>query len=293
MRCRTGGIDVERAADANTLSAGFKPIRRSSASLHERRLRAMLESFRISMNALSRCLGAIDQLLLPRLCAFCRTRLDDGENGICAPCHADLPANTRCCPGCAVPLVADPGAAPCPGCQARPLPVERVLAPLRYTFPVDRAIQSLKFRGRVEMVPVLASVMTSAAENAALDVDGVVPVPLHWLRHGRRGFNQADELAAPVARALGLPLIRDVSRRRYTRPQSGLGSRHRQANVRGAFHVAGKPDTAHALVVDDVMTTGATVAELVRCLRVTGVTRVSVLVAARAGVAGQPGAAKV
>ena len=192
-----------------------------------------------------------------------------------------------------MPLVADPGAAPCPRCQSRPLPVERVLAPLRYSFPVDRAIQSLKFRGRLEMVPVLASVMTSAAEIAALDVDCVVPVPLHWLRHGRRGFNQAEELAAPVARALGLPLIRCVFRRRHTRPQSGLGSRHRQVNVRGAFGVAGKLDAEHALIVDDVMTTGATVAELVRCLRSSGVTRVSVLVVARAGVAGQPGTAKV
>ena len=251
----------------------------------------MLKASAITM--LRRQLAAVDRLLLPPLCAFCRTRLHAGESGLCAPCHLDLPVNEPSCPRCAVPLLADPGAAPCARCQSRPLPIESVVAPLCYAFPVDRAIQALKFRGRLEFAPVFTPVMIRALEAAALDVDCVVPVPLHWLRHGRRGFNQAVELARPVASALGLPLSRAVRRLRRTRPQSGLNAGHRRANLRGAFVATGALNVRHALVVDDVMTTGATVVELARCLAACGVERVSVLVAARAEAPGQAGAAKV
>lgn len=238
-------------------------------------------------------LRALDRWLLPPLCAFCQTRLVAAETGLCAPCREDLPANRPCCPCCAAPLATDPGNAPCARCQLRPLPVEAVIAPLRYAFPVDRAIQGLKYRGRFEFVPVLAPLMVEAFQAAALDVDCIVPVPLHWLRHGQRGFNQAFELARPLADAHGLPLVHQVERRRRTRPQSGLGAGPRRANLRGAFSVNGGLDVPHALIVDDVMTTGATVIELARCLRRAGVGRVSVLVAARAEAPGQAPALKV
>ncbi len=240
-----------------------------------------------------RRLAAIDRLLLPALCAFCRTALRDGETGLCAACRGDLPTNAPACPACALPLASDPGAAPCARCQSKPLPIETVVAPLRYAFPVDRAIQALKFRGRLEFVPVLAPAMAAALEAATLAVDCIVPVPLHWTRHASRGFNQATELARPVAAALGLSLFRRVRRPRRTPPQSGLAAGHRRANVRGAFRVNGELDAAHVLIVDDVMTTGATVVELARCLRAAGASRVSVLVAARAEAPRQAGTAKV
>jgi ComF family protein len=253
----------------------------------------MFATARSSLALLRRQLATVDRLLLPPLCAFCRTPLYDGETGLCAPCRLDMPANDTCCPRCAVPLPADPGAAPCAGCQSRPLPIEVVVAPYRYAFPVDRAIQALKFRGRLEFVPVFTAAMIRALEAAALDIDCLVPVPLHWFRHGYRGFNQAFELARPVADALGLPVSHEVLRRRRTRPQSGLHAGHRRANLRGAFRVAGPLNARHALIVDDVMTTGATVVELARCLRSNGVDRISVLAAARAEAPGQAGAAKV
>ena len=252
--------------------------------------RAVFPSRRAALKTLRRHFAAVDRLLLPPLCAFCRSPLCDGERGLCTPCGLDLPANEQACPRCAAPLPADPGAAPCARCQSRPLPFEFVLAPLCYAFPVDRAIQALKFRGRLEYVSVFAPVMTRALEAAALDIDCVVPVPLHWLRHGHRGFNQADELARPIANTLGLPLSRQVLRRRRTRPQSGLNARHRRANLRGAFIAADTLDAGHVLLVDDVMTTGATVVELARCLALNGVERVSVLVAARAEAPAQAGA---
>ena len=167
------------------------------------------------------------------------------------------------------------------------------MAPLQYAFPVDRAVHALKYRGRLEFAPVLTPVMLSALAAAALDVDGIVPVPLHWLRQGQRGYNQAVELARPIARALDLPLSRQVYRRRRTKPQSGLDAGRRRRNLRGAFHVHGKVSARHVLIVDDVMTTGATVVEFALCLQKVGVERVSVLVAARAAAPGQAGVATV
>ncbi len=236
---------------------------------------------------------ALDRLLLPPLCAFCHTRLEVGETGACTPCLGDLPANEPCCPLCALPLRASSGAAPCARCQARPLPIDAVVAPLRYAFPVDRAIHAFKFKSRLEFAPVFAPLMLQALETAALDMDCVVPVPLHWLRHGRRGYNQAVELARPIARAMKLPLYQQVFRRRRTKPQSGLNASCRRANLRGAFHVPGVIDARHVLLVDDVMTTGATAVELARCVRKAGVERISVLVAARAEAPGQVAGAKV
>ncbi len=196
-----------------------------------------------------------------------------------------------------MPVPAATGVARCAECQLKPLPLERVLAPLRYEFPVDAAIQAIKFRRRLEFVPALASIMAAALEQAGPDVDAVIPVPLHYLRHGARGYNQAEELARPIARSCRLPMRRYVVRGRRTRAQSGLGATERRRNLRHAFRAnaalyrAGAP--RHALIVDDVMTTGTTILELARCLQAAGVERVSALVAARPAAPVQATPAKV
>jgi ComF family protein len=161
------------------------------------------------------------------------------------------------------------------------MPLETVIAPFRYAFPVDAAVHAIKFRRRLEFVPVLGAALADALLAARLDADLLVPVPLNAVRHGIRGFNQALELARPVARATGLPLSDAVSRPRRTRPQTGLDRAARRQNVERAFEVTGESTARHALIIDDVMTTGATVIELAGCLRDNGVERVSALVAAR------------
>ncbi len=232
---------------------------------------------------LRRSLARLERALLPPLCPFCRQPTLPYEVSVCDACRDDLPRNAPCCPRCAAPLAADPGEAPCGSCQARPPPFARALAPLSYEFPVDAAIRSLKFRRRLEFVPVLSAAMWEALMDSGLQPDLVVPVPLHFMRHGRRGFNQAELLARPVARALGSPLVTKASRVRATRTQSGLDAPGRRRNMAGVFSVAGLPPAAHALIVDDVMTTGVTVGELARALRKAGIEEVSVLVAARRG----------
>jgi ComF family protein len=114
--------------------------------------------------------------------------------------------------------------------------------------------------------------------------DVLVPVPLHWQRLFQRGFNQAVELAVPIGRVLDIPVLTTgLTRRRATAAQSGLNSRTRKKNLRGAFRWRHRqPPPAHVVLVDDVMTTGATAAECTRVLLAAGAGRVDVWTAARA-----------
>ena len=231
---------------------------------------------------LKQILERADRILLPAACAFCRTRLTDGETGACPPCLADLPRNDPACRTCGAPLPVDPGIVPCADCQAKPLPLAAVIAPLRYAFPVDIALQSIKYRRRLEYLPVFAEVLRAELGRLPPAIDGVVAVPLYWLRQGRRGFNQAAELARPLARALGLKPLTRVERVRRTQAQAGLDRTARRKNLRRAFAVRGRLDARHILLVDDVMTTGSTLVELAKCLREAGAQEVSAIVVARA-----------
>jgi len=156
------------------------------------------------------------------------------------------------------------------------------VAPLAYEFPVDAAIKALKFRRRLEYVPAFAEILCRAATDLPADIDAVLAVPLHWRRRWFRGFNQALEIARPVADRLGVPVLWAVFRKRATPPQSGLKSRERIRNLRGAFAVRGVLRCRHVLIVDDVITTGTTSRSLAMVLRRSGVKKVSMLAVARA-----------
>lgn len=153
---------------------------------------------------------------------------------------------------------------------------------LQYTFPVDAAIKALKFNRKLYYAPALAQVLCSARELLPVGIDAVLPVPLHWRRKTLRGFNQALELAQPVARMLNVPLVRGVYRKQATPFQSGLGAVERARNLRHAFSVRRPLVHEHILIVDDVITTGATTQQLARTLVSNGVRKVSVLVVAGA-----------
>jgi ComF family protein len=197
---------------------------------------------------------------MPNACVFCGAPRQPCEVPLCAACHDELP-------------------------WVRSAPARsRLHAPLVYAFPVDAAIKALKFRRRLEYAPALGALLVEAAEALESGVDGILPVPLHWRRQAWRGFNQAAELCRPLARHLGAPLVRNVVRRRATAYQSGLSAAERRRNLRGAFAVRGRVTARHVLVVDDVVTTGATCAQLAAALRRAGAGTVSVLAVARAGI---------
>lgn len=162
------------------------------------------------------------------------------------------------------------------------MPFIAAAAPLRYEYPVDAAVRRMKFNARLHYVGAFRGLMREAFDRLGADVDAVLPVPLHWRRHALRGFNQAEELARPLCRETGLPLLPGVRRVRATPYQSGLDSAARHRNLSRAFAVRKRFAARHVLIVDDVITTGSTAARLAACLLESGVESVSVLALARA-----------
>lgn len=153
---------------------------------------------------------------------------------------------------------------------------------VRLPRPLDRLLPRAKFHGDLPSTRLLGRLMARELADAARP-QVLVPVPLHRDRLRRRGYDQALELARPLARALALPLRDDLLRRvRATAPQSRLASPQRRRNLRGAFAVSTSGALPmHVALVDDVMTTGATVEAAVTALRRAGVARVDVWVCAR------------
>lgn len=220
---------------------------------------------------------------MPRRCVFCGLVRAGGEPLICAGCNADLPRAAHQCSACAQSVATElPDGVVCADCQARPTPFATVAVPFMYEFPIDAAIKMYKFRRRLYYAPAFTELLLPALAALPEDIDALLPVPLHWLRHGIRGFNQAAEICALLQRSTGLPVIRNVRRIRATPYQSGLSARERRRNLRQAFVVRGTITARHALIVDDVITTGETCRQLAGVLHARGVGKVSVLALARA-----------
>lgn len=222
------------------------------------------------------------RLVLPARCLLCGAAGAQGRD-LCAGCRADVQPNQPCCPRCALPLQMPAPA--CGECLASEPPFAAAWAPFRYAHPLDLLEARFKFHADLAAGCVLASLML---ERMALDAPArpqlIVPVPLHGSRLGQRGYNQALELARPLARATGIPVRDDLLRRvRATPAQTGLDARTRRRNLRDAFALVapgGLPD--HVVLLDDVMTTGATLREAARVLRRAGVRRVDAWALARA-----------
>lgn len=220
---------------------------------------------------------------MPNACVFCGGRRQATESPCCGPCHDELPWNNRACYQCANPVIVDlPRGVVCAACQESPPPFAVAVAPLLYEFPVDAAIKAMKFKRKLFYVPAFAEILMQAMRDMPADIDALLPVPLHWRRQAFRGFNQASELASAISKTTGLPVLDNVRRQRATPFQSGLVAAHRQRNLRAAFRVRGETRARHVLLVDDVITTGATCRELARALLDTDVRKVSVLAIARA-----------
>jgi ComF family protein len=227
----------------------------------------------------------IQDWFLPRLCPACGSWAARGQD-LCAGCERTLPRITNACRRCAAPFQHPAIQGDCGDCQRRPPPYARTLALFRYAPPVDHFIRTLKFHHGLGLAPLLGRRLASRLLTVPSRPDRIMPVPLHPSRLRSRGYNQALELARPIASALDIPLdYRTLRRVRATAAQSGLPLEQRQSNVRGAFAVQGHAQLEGLCIalVDDVLTTGSTVAAASRTLLAAGAREVEVWVAARAG----------
>lgn len=210
--------------------------------------------------------------LLPWRCLLCGAPGADGMD-LCEPCAKEMPRNRACCSRCALPLPLP--AVACGQCLRREPPWDAAWAPFRYGWPLDRLETRFKFGDDLAAGRTLAALWRDEPAPPVLP-DLIVPVPLHRSRLRQRGYNQALELARPLAARLRVPLGHDVLvRTRDTSAQTELDRAARRRNVRGAFHLreaVALPD--HVALFDDVMTTGATLAECARLLKRAGVRRV-------------------
>jgi ComF family protein len=224
---------------------------------------------------------------LPPLCPSCRDPVGDGA-GLCPTCWSKLsPIERPFCEKLGIPFTYDPG----PGIYsmqaiADPPAYARARAAVRYDDVARTMVHALKYGDRLDLAPVMARWMARAGSELLMDADLVVPVPLHWRRMWTRRFNQSATLAKLVAEPHGVPVSYGALKRvRATPQQVGLSKPERTANVQGAFRVdpAGKAEIArrHVVLVDDVLTSGATVDSCARALLRAGARQVDVLTFAR------------
>lgn len=219
-----------------------------------------------------RCLSS----LLPESCLLCGA---DSLGGLlCPECTADLPAlPAASCPQCGEQTTHSER---CGACLKTPPHFNRTIAVFRYDFPVDRIIHALKYGHQLAVAGWLGEKMV---KQLHADHQLLIPLPLHPDRLRERGFNQSAEIARMIGNCLNLAVDRSsVIRNRATPPQAAQPLKERHKNVRGAFECTADFSGRHILLIDDVMTTGATVNECARVLKLHGAADVTVLVAARA-----------
>ena len=243
--------------------------------------------------ALNSCRGAwahaarlMLDVALPTLCVACREPVD-GE-GVCADCWSKLSFIAKpFCPKLGIPFVYDPGPELLSmEAIANPPAYARARAAVRYDDVARTLVHALKYQDRTDLAPAMGRWMARAGKELLAEADWLIPVPLHWRRAWHRRYNQSGALARIIERQSGVKARGDVLRRvRATEQQVGLSRPQRASNVQGAFRVSADrgPELAgrRVVLIDDVLTSGATVDACARALLRGKAATVDVLVFAR------------
>ena len=210
-------------------------------------------------------------------CVLCLARGAGG--GLCEPCRADIPALDKMrCPVCSLP---SPGSVPCGRCLAHPPSYDSVCAAGPWDFPFSSLVPALKYGHQLAIAPVLAHLLATRVLGEAVP-DLIAPMPLSVPRLRARGFNHALEIARTMPSRFAHRIVSAVLvRQRDTAPQAGLPLDDRRGNVRGAFRCSGTVANLNIVILDDVMTTGATMDEAAKVLKAAGAASVRGWVIAR------------
>jgi ComF family protein len=243
-------------------------------------------ALRLARGAWSHAAKLALDVALPTLCVACREPVDG--DGVCAKCWARLSfIAPPFCPRLGIPFVYDPG----PGMLsmeaiADPPAYARARAAVRYDDVARTLVHALKYQDRTDLAPAMGRWMARAGRELLEEADALVPVPLHWQRSWSRRYNQSGALARSIERQSGVRLVSEALRRvRPTAQQIGLSRSQRASNVQGAFKVgvdrraeiAGR----RVILIDDVLTSGATADACARALLRARAASVDVLVFAR------------
>ena len=234
--------------------------------------------------------------LFPSRCIVCQQTVQTAAVNqrieICTDCFQTLPHNDSCCIHCALPTPEDIDNDVLCGRCIRQLPAFDYCHSLfRYEDEIISLIHQLKFREKISYARSIGELLLATAVAELVPEQGkpdcIIPVPLHNKRLRKRGYNQSTEIARVLAKKLSIGIAHDaVVKKQSTQAQSELTAKERMKNIKGVFSVSSKLNYKHALIIDDVITTGATVNELAKVLKKNGVERVGVLSIARAPLKG-------
>ena len=203
--------------------------------------------------------------LLPNRCVLC---LQHSSNILCANCQTHLPQQQHACIICANPLTISQQI--CGRCLVKPPYYDNTHSLFSYKDPVDRFILDLKFHNQLKYAKMLGDLFADYLINhySQTRPDVIIPMPLHRARLRERGFNQALELAKPIAKRLNIPIMTTACQRiRNTKAQSFVNPGERKKNVNGAFSIKKNFQANHVAIIDDVVTTASTVNALSKTLK--------------------------
>ncbi|MBI3839618.1 MAG: ComF family protein [Planctomycetia bacterium] len=233
-------------------------------------------------------LGHSADLLFPPACVYCQHELASSAQGLlCQDCHASLVDDRPACARCGANALPDAASGRCFRCKDDRFYFGSVVRLGSYAGIMRTAVLRMKREDHRALAVAVGDLLagTHAAGWEALKPDAVVPIPMHWSRRVWRGVNSPETISERLAHHLHIPLARHLlKRRRRTAPQASLPPTRRLANVRGAFRAVAHPDLkgARLLLVDDIMTTGATVNEAAKMLAQAGASFIGIAVVARA-----------
>lgn len=235
------------------------------------------------MNALAKTLDVV----FPSQCLVCRVRVSQ-HGTLCTGCWSNISfISAPYCGCCGLPFEYDMGEdALCGECIKERPPYSRARSALCYDEHSSQLITALKFGDQLHLAKIYGAWLDKAAKELIHNSDVIIPVPLHWRRFLKRRYNQSALLAQALAKETGLPVLENgLIRRKHTTPQTGLTKNQRQKNVRGAFKLnekhRGTIKGKSVLLVDDVLTTGSTIAYCSKTLLKSGASNVNVLTLAR------------
>lgn len=227
-------------------------------------------------------LNNIQFALLPGQCVLCRAP-SKRQRDLCLPCEEQLCSPWCRCQHCGLPTSID--ASSCGQCAKRGFPFQYCIPLSLYRAPINQLITAIKYQRDLAAAAVLGQLLAQQLRYFYRDEpmpDVLIPVPLHWRRQWRRGFNQAHHLAAILGGQLALPVQGNcVIRARATPSQQGMNRQQRKRNLRRAFTIPRAPKGSHVALVDDVVTTGTTASLISALLLEHGATRVDVWCLAR------------